>query len=88
VPRNQIKLVFDLETGLRDGRSPTEIGDLLLKPKRRNDLLARVATSIDWRHPRQRPEPELATVSPRWLQGVDAGRAGGLAFQGQVPMKV
>jgi hypothetical protein len=45
--QDQIKLVFDLETGLRDGRSPTEIGDLLLKLKRRSDLLARVATSID-----------------------------------------
>jgi TIR domain len=45
--QDQIKLVFDLETGLRDGRSPTEIGDLLLKLNRRDDLLARVATRID-----------------------------------------
>jgi len=45
--RDQMALVHDLEMGIQEGRSPTEIADLLLKLKRRSELLARVATSID-----------------------------------------
>ena len=45
--QDQITLLFELEEGLRDGRSPTEIRDLLLRLKRRDDLLAKVATKID-----------------------------------------
>ena len=45
--RDQMALVHDLEMGIQEGRSPTEIADLLLKLKRRAELLARVATSID-----------------------------------------
>lgn len=45
--RDQMALVHDLEIGIQEGRSPTEIADLLVKLKRRSDLLARVATSID-----------------------------------------
>jgi hypothetical protein len=43
----QIALLFELEAGLKEGRSPTEIRDLLLSLKRREDLLAKVATKID-----------------------------------------
>jgi hypothetical protein len=45
--QDQITLLFELEQGLRDGRSPTEIRDLLLRLKRRDDLLAKVAVKID-----------------------------------------
>ena len=45
--QDQITLLFELEQGLRDGRSPTEIRDLLLRLKRRDDLLAKVAIKID-----------------------------------------
>jgi TIR domain len=45
--RDQMALVHDLEMGIQEGRSPTEIADLLVKLKRRSELLARVATSID-----------------------------------------
>jgi hypothetical protein len=43
----QIALLFELEAGLKEGRSPMEIRDLLLSLKRREDLLAKVATKID-----------------------------------------
>ncbi len=43
----QITLLFELEEELREGRSPTEIRDLLLRLKRRDELLAKVATKID-----------------------------------------
>jgi hypothetical protein len=45
--QEQIALMFELEGGIRDGRSPTEMKDLLLSFKRRDDLLAKVATRID-----------------------------------------
>jgi hypothetical protein len=45
--QDQIRLVFELEMGLRDGRSPVEIRDLLLSLRRRDDLLAKVASRID-----------------------------------------
>ena len=45
--QDQITLLFELEGGLREGRSPTEIRDLLLRLRRRDDLLAKVATKID-----------------------------------------
>ena len=45
--QDQITLLFELEAGLREGRSPTEIRDLLLRLKRRDDLLAKVAIKID-----------------------------------------
>lgn len=45
--QEQITLLFELEEGLREGRSPTEIRDLLLRLKRRDDLLAKIATKID-----------------------------------------
>jgi len=43
----QIALVFELEAGLKEGRAPTEIRELLLSLKRRDDLLAKVAPKID-----------------------------------------
>jgi hypothetical protein len=46
-PQEQKALVFELEAGLREGRSPNEIRDLLLSLKRRDDLLAKVANMID-----------------------------------------
>ncbi len=45
--QDQITLLFELEEGLREGRSPIEIRDLLLRLKRRDDLLAKVAVKID-----------------------------------------
>lgn len=45
--QDQITLVFELEVGLRDERSPTEIRDLLMRLKRRDDLLAKVGAKID-----------------------------------------
>lgn len=45
--QDQIKLIFELEVGLREGRSRTEIRDLLLSLRRRDDLLAKVGTRID-----------------------------------------
>jgi hypothetical protein len=44
---DQKALVHDLKMGIEDGRSPAEIMDLLKKLRRRNDLLAKVATDID-----------------------------------------
>ena len=45
--QNQITLLFELEEELREGRSTTEIRDLLLRLKRRDDLLAKIASKID-----------------------------------------
>lgn len=45
--QEQITLLFELEEELREGRSPTEVRDLLLRMKRRDDLLAKIATKID-----------------------------------------
>jgi hypothetical protein len=45
--QDQITLLFELEEELREGRSPTEIRDLLLRLKRRDDLLAKISTKID-----------------------------------------
>ena len=45
--QEQITLVFELETGLKEGRSQAEIRDLLLRLRRRDDLLAKVASNID-----------------------------------------
>ena len=45
--QEQIGLIFELEAALRDGRPPTEIHDLLLSLRRRDDLLAKIATRID-----------------------------------------
>jgi TIR domain len=45
--QDQITLLFELEEELRVGRSPVEIRDLLLRLKRRDDLLAKIATKID-----------------------------------------
>ena len=45
--QDQITILFELEGGLREGRSPTEIRDLLLRLKRRDDLLAKVGVKID-----------------------------------------
>ncbi len=46
--QEQITLLFELEEELRGGRSATEeVRDLLLKLKRRDDLLAKIAMKID-----------------------------------------
>jgi TIR domain len=45
--QEQITLLFELEEELRECRSTTEIRDLLLRLKRRDDLLAKIATKID-----------------------------------------
>jgi TIR domain len=43
----QITLLFKLEEALRDGRPKTEIKDLLVRFKKRDELLARVGFQID-----------------------------------------
>lgn len=45
--QEQRDLLDELEEGLRDGRSRAEIRDLLLKLKRRDELLAKIAKKID-----------------------------------------
>ncbi|HEV2762309.1 MAG TPA: TIR domain-containing protein [Pyrinomonadaceae bacterium] len=45
--QEQITLFFELEEEMQEGRSPTEIRDLLLRLKRRDDLLAKIANKID-----------------------------------------
>jgi hypothetical protein len=45
--QDQITLLFELEAGIKEGRSKNEIRDLLLRLKRREELLAKVATKID-----------------------------------------
>jgi len=45
--QDQITLLFELEEARREGRSPTEVRDLLLRLKRRDDLLAKIAIKID-----------------------------------------
>lgn len=45
--QNQITLLFELEEELREGRSPAEVRDLLLRLKRRDELLAKIAAKID-----------------------------------------
>jgi hypothetical protein len=45
--QEQIGLIFELEGGLRDGRSPVELRDLLLSLKRRDDLLAKIGARIE-----------------------------------------
>ena len=45
--QEQITLVFELETSLKDGRSQSEVRDLLLRLRRRDDLLAKVASNVD-----------------------------------------
>lgn len=45
--QDQITLLFELENELRGGRSPKEIRDLLLRLKRRDELLAKIAIKID-----------------------------------------
>ena len=45
--QEQITLLFELEEELSEGRSPAEIRDLLLSLKRRDDLLAKIASKID-----------------------------------------
>jgi len=46
-PQDQITLLFELEEELKDGRSPAETRDLLLRLKRRDETLAKIAAKID-----------------------------------------
>jgi hypothetical protein len=45
--QDQIGLVFELEAGVREGRSAAEMRDLLVSLKRRDDLLAKIGSRID-----------------------------------------
>ena len=80
--QEQGALMFELESGLRDGRSPAEMRDLLVSFKRRNDLLAKVATRIDEalvavdEVPAPRPTPGQ-NVSPNSPSGVAARQPAG-----------
>jgi TIR domain len=69
--QEQISLMFELEAGMREDRSPAEIRDLLLTLKRRDDLLAKIAmridealSSLEGRVHTQRIAPAAATPSP------------------------
>lgn len=44
---NQFRLIFELEAGPENGRSPAEVRELLVALRRRDDLLAKYATRID-----------------------------------------
>lgn len=46
-PQEQNLLFLELEESIAEGRSPTEIRDLLQSLKRRDDLLAKVGTKVD-----------------------------------------
>lgn len=46
-PQEQNLLFIELEEAIAEGRSPTELRDLLLSLKRRDDLLAKVGTKVD-----------------------------------------
>jgi hypothetical protein len=46
-PQDQVQLLFELEEELQEGRSPTETRDLLMRLRRRDELLAKIATKID-----------------------------------------
>ncbi len=46
-PQEQNLLFLELEEAIAEGRSPTEIRDLLLSLRRRDDLLAKVGTKVD-----------------------------------------
>jgi hypothetical protein len=69
----QITLLFKLEEGIRDGRPPAEVRDLLLRLKKRDELLARVAVQVDaalkniegekQASPRQNPAPEPKAIA-------------------------
>ena len=45
--QEQITLLFELEESLQQGRSPAEVRDLLLRFRRRDELLAKIAGKID-----------------------------------------
>lgn len=45
--QDQVQLLWELEEELRDGRSVMEVRDLLMRLKRREDLLARISNKID-----------------------------------------
>ncbi|MCL6257467.1 toll/interleukin-1 receptor domain-containing protein [Aquiflexum sp. TKW24L] len=44
---HQVKLLFELEEEIRNGRSPAEVKELLESMKRRDDLLAKISMKID-----------------------------------------
>jgi hypothetical protein len=46
-PQDQITLLFELEQEAEEGHSPLETRDLLLRLKRRDELLAKIASKID-----------------------------------------
>ncbi len=45
--QDQITLLFELEQEVEDGHSPAETRDLLLRLKRRDEILAKIASKID-----------------------------------------
>ena len=69
--QDQITLLFELESGLKEGRSQNEIRDLLLRLKRREELLAKVATKVDAalkaldEGPAAAPRPGFGSATPR-----------------------
>jgi len=72
--QDQITLLFELEAGIKEGRSQNEIRDLLLRLKRREDLLAKVAIKVDAALKALDEEPQRAP-SPNVGFGAAAARA-------------
>jgi hypothetical protein len=62
--QQQITLIFELEQGVNDGRSPTEVRELLLSLKRRDDLLAKIDMKIDAALQSLQDKPPVKPVPP------------------------
>jgi len=66
---NQFRLIFELEAGPENGRSPAEVRELLVALRRRDDLLAKYATKIDEvlssMEPKAPPPPLWGTAGER-----------------------
>lgn len=89
-PKDQMALLFELQSGIRDGRSGNEIRDLLLRLKRRDDLLAKVDGQIDAAlkelDNRSHPpvtEPPKASPKPAAPRPAEAPRADAVRYCGQ-----
>jgi len=75
-PQEQNLLFLELEDAIDEGRSPTEIRELLLSLKRRDDLLARVATKVDAALKELDEKTSLRVRKPDAPQRVDWSSAG------------
>jgi TIR domain len=86
--QDQKTLLFELEQGLREGRSATEIRDLLLRLKRRDDLLAKVAIQIDaaLRSIEEKAPAELPNHGVVAAAAAGASQGGGVSVEEHRPV--